>query len=1352
MIRTQKAVPNEEVDELLKDTFDHLTEGRHRIALTNAKKLFDLKPNDFRVSICLAWAYIENGDPNQALEYADLAVKVGKELPQTKLYRGFILMRMGIYDGAIKDLDVVINSKFEPLAWAHHLKAKALAGLAKFPEALAEFDLAIKADRSSNKAYPRLREWYKNAAGNQNSFLSKLKPKEKPLIDEAEDAFKIKEYWYAMWAIKKILSDPERKEDFKRAKLLELETMFALFQLKPALVKAERLVDVFTDDQRFENIYHKLLNQENKTSEPFETKGVSLESILSAEEAKHPVTKVETVDRAESEIAKKSSIYQSLDSQIDSTPASQPVVQSKVITLKKRTDFERFDHPDLTGIYARTFDVASELVSNERTFLIQCAEQTIQYIGVEVIVTNPFFQVKEDSIHGTAVWNLNNQEVGRNDFSVPIDRAWKHVIFIQSWGTDTPGFWRRGQGNVEIYINGKKLCERWFLVGSSDIANYEEFDIALAEKEIQKKQPAASLPRQTQPDQIRPSGPATVDTILDELNNFTGLTSVKDSMKEFVDYLEFIKERKKLGLKTQENMSFNCVFLGNPGTGKTSVARVLGKVFQTMGILEKGHLIEVDRSSLVGQYIGETAQKTEKVIEDAMGGLLFIDEAYTLVKKGGSGQDFGQEAIDTLLKRMEDKAGQFAIIVAGYPDEMNDFLSSNPGMKSRFNHFFNFEDYNPDELIEIFTGMSKKEEYSIEQEALDGMKKEFTVVYRKRDKTFGNARYVRNLFNDAKMQLSKRYLKLPPNLRDKTALTTFTVEDFAQVFASGQSKSFKMSIDVDTLNKALEKLNSLTGLSSVKKDVDELVKLARYYADMGEDLQNKFTDHIIFLGNPGTGKTTVARLVSQIYASLGLLPKGHLIEVDRQALVAPFVGKTAEKTTELINKSMGGTLFIDEAYTLVKSGDTSDFGKEAIDTLLKRMEDDRGKFIVIAAGYTDEMQKFLESNPGLQSRFTKKFVFEDYTPDELLIITKVIFKEKKLKLDKDAEDQLRKYYNEIYRNRDKNFGNARLVRNLVESAARNLMLRIVDIHKDDRTPDIAQTVTYEDLQEIISVKSDKKIITIEGNKDLLDEHLKELNSLTGLESVKRSIDKLISSLKIAKLREERGLKVMSKNLHSVFLGNPGTGKTTVARLLGKIYKEMGLLEKGHLVEVDRSMLVAGYQGQTAQKTDEVIQKALGGTLFIDEAYTLARGGNDFGQEAIDTLLKRMEDYKDQLVVIVAGYTGEMKRFIDTNPGLQSRFTNTFLFEDYTPRQMLEIAAITSEKNGYHLDEGALQLLLELFTRLYNKRDANFGNARTVRNMLYKAIGNQEERVSTLLNPTNEDLITVTYEDVRTIEQ
>ena len=267
-------------------------------------------------------------------------------------------------------------------------------------------------------------------------------------------------------------------------------------------------------------------------------------------------------------------------------------------------------------------------------------------------------------------------------------------------------------------------------------------------------------------------------------------------------------------------------------------------------------------------------------------------------------------------------------------------------------------------------------------------------------------------------------------------------------------------------------------------------------------------------------------------------------------------------------------------------------------------------------------------------------------------------------------------------------------------------------------------------------------------KPNFDELMEQLDSLVGLDTVKKEVKNLINLVKVRKLRQENDLPVPPMSFHMVFLGNPGTGKTTVARLISGLYAAIGVLSKGQLIEVDRSGLVAGYVGQTALKTQEVIQSALGGVLFIDEAYSLASGGeNDFGREAIETLLKAMEDHRDDLVVIVAGYTGPMEKFIHSNPGLESRFNRYFFFPDYDGNQLTEIFQIQCKKNSYTLTPEADEAALKMFTRLYEERDENFGNGRDVRNCFEDMVVRQSNRVAALENPSKEDLITVKPEDL-----
>lgn len=266
---------------------------------------------------------------------------------------------------------------------------------------------------------------------------------------------------------------------------------------------------------------------------------------------------------------------------------------------------------------------------------------------------------------------------------------------------------------------------------------------------------------------------------------------------------------------------------------------------------------------------------------------------------------------------------------------------------------------------------------------------------------------------------------------------------------------------------------------------------------------------------------------------------------------------------------------------------------------------------------------------------------------------------------------------------------------------------------------------------------------------IFDQAMAELNDLVGMENIKEEVKTLANFLKVQKIRQERGLATTSVSLHSVFCGPPGTGKTTIARLMSRIFQGLGFLKKGHLVETDRAGMVAGYIGQTAQRVDELVKSALDGVLFIDEAYALVpkNSGRDFGQEAIDVLLKRMEDHRDQLVVIVAGYTDEMTEFVESNPGLKSRFNRYFYFNDYKPEELLAIYESFCKKSHFKLTDATRERLLKLFENLYINRDRTFGNARIVRNLFEKSIERQANRLAVLSDLSDEVLTTLMPEDI-----
>ncbi|GJG33010.1 hypothetical protein PRMUPPPA20_11190 [Xylanibacter ruminicola] len=803
----------------------------------------------------------------------------------------------------------------------------------------------------------------------------------------------------------------------------------------------------------------------------------------------------------------------------------------------------------------------------------------------------------------------------------------------------------------------------------------------------------------------------SVEDILRDLDSYIGMDEVKAAVKEMAYSVQNAMQRAERGLGEQEKMSMHIILTGNPGTGKTTIARKLGEILAAIGYLDSGHVVEVDRAKMVSQYQGETPKVVDALCDKAKGGILFVDEAYTLAPVSASGDRDAQgaQALEKLMKRMEDDRGQFIVIAAGYRTEMENLFRVNPGFRSRFNYFLDIKDYSPAELFEIMQVFAKQKKYIFSPDAQVLTQKMIKEMYDSRDKDFANGRTMRTLFDQICKKQAQRLQGANISAMSNEELMTIVRDDIPY--------DAPQTVSVDD---CLKKLDGLVGLSGVKKEIANLAAFLNLQIARGET--NTFQGkHYVFTGNPGTGKTTVARIMADIFKTLGVVARGQLVEADRSKLVAGFSGQTAIKTNQLVDQAMGGVLFIDEAYTL-KSNDGDSFGAEAIDTLLKRLEDDRGKFICIVAGYTDQMHDFIDTNPGLKSRFTQTIHFDDYTPDELTEIFLHLASGKNFTVDEETKAAIHRMFEQLYLRRDKNFGNAREARRIFNEAVERQSQRLV---KQMTSPDFKESDMF------ALTTADLPLSQGETARPL-DVVLNELEEFIGMRSVKDSIRRLAVQSMFMKQRAAMGAgSVQQMSMNFVLTGNPGTGKTSIARKMGEILQAMDILPTSRVIEASRATLVGKYMGETPKIVNSMCDKAMGGILFIDEAYTLSDGGDMYGKEAIDTLMKRMEDDRGKFVVIAAGYKDKMEEFMMMNAGLASRFTHKLHIDDYDPDELLAIYKHMAQKEQYQFTpEAELKALDKIYKMVLTKTES-WGNAREMRNLLDSTIQHLSERVSAL---------------------
>lgn len=882
---------------------------------------------------------------------------------------------------------------------------------------------------------------------------------------------------------------------------------------------------------------------------------------------------------------------------------------------------------------------------------------------------------------------------------------------------DTEDFVQTGEYEAVISCFGQVVLRMAFAIGNKDMP----YDF---EQEVLADGGQAIIHRPVEP----VYSAKDKDEVMDRLYRLVGLRKVKEEITQIMDYAEFVRLRKENGF-TDSFPVMHLIFTGHPGTGKNTVAEMIGELYQKLGLLEYGKINHYSRTDLVRDGVAAEEQLVRQALKNSAGGILFLDEAGDLFHPEDP-NDRGVLALGVLFSILTREKPEVLVILADVEEEMNTLLEAFPDLRKIFPRKLCFEDYSPEELMEITRLKLEKLQYRFTPAAEEKFYKQLKLACQAKEVDFTNGRYIDEQIEEAAIQMSRRLMANRRGEYKKEELMLITEEDVM------------IQNDGDPA-KPLEKLKAMVGLKQLKQSI---VQHLNYVYFIRERQKHGFADvmpplNMVFSGNPGTGKMTVAKMMGEIYHSVGVLARANVVVQDGRNLTAESGVTAVQAADMLMNMAEGGILYLNHADVLTES----EFGLALLEGLLAHLPaEECGDTILILAGYPDRMKQMVEINPALRNYFPSSFQFNDYTPEELMQIAENKLREENYIFHPKAKELFSGLIRKAYDNRNKNFGNVLLVEKIVELAIRNMSERTMKIRQERELT----------RQEITTIRKDDIPVEVfelpKFTQDVFDEAeiegaLEELEQMVGQTGIKKQIRDFVE---LARHYSKEGIKLTTRmSLQWCFTGNSAMGKGTVARIIARLYKAMGIITQGQVVDFKVERMIGLMEDEAQRSIGEALIKSNGGILLFDEDSPKLNEAVGFRERVRAILMNQMAERPGSYLVI---YAEPRDRITDINGDAEhvSDLVNVLVFENYTREELMVILKRRLAKEKMKMTATARQYMTTFIDSLVSTEERSQASSRLMRIVADMIVRNCLQRIAkNKMSDKAEELISVQKRDV-----